>query len=60
MPVSMEKQVLRNAENAHCGTFGSLISIRSSIEGIGSTLQGLEPRRPGGTDAAWLGKEIAR
>ena len=46
--------------NAHCGTLASLISIRPSIEGFGSTFQGLELRRPGGMDAARLGKEIAR
>jgi hypothetical protein len=48
------------ADNAHCGTLASLLSIRSSIEGIGSTIQGMELRRPGGKDAARLGKEMAR
>ena len=49
-----------NANNAHCGDFVSLLSIRPSIEGDDSTFQGLELRRLGDMDATRLGKEIAR
>ena len=49
-----------NANNAHCGVLVTLLSIRPSIEGFGSTFQGLELRRLGSMDAARLGKENAR
>ena len=48
------------SRNGHCGVSASLLSIPPSSEGFGSTFQGLDLRRPGGMDAARLGKEIAR